>query len=198
MMKFTTLTMSVLLVCLVGVCAQAGMLEIEYPMGTEVEYTRIITENFDHSSQVSIWVENVPNPDRWKEWRIEIWLPEAADPGRLTIDVDYDDTVDHSQPIEIFPVELGPAPGDPIWDFLPVGYYADTREAQWEFDGTAPVTETGHPHPWGNPWWVSFHFELPEGIPWGLHIYDECIPEPATLGLLLLGGLALFRYRRSA
>ena len=195
MIRFTTLTISVLLLCLVAVCAQATLVEIEYPMGPEVEYTRIFTENFPHSSQVSIWVENVPDPDRWKDWRIEIWLPEAADPGALTIQVDYDDTWDHSQPIEIFPVVLGPAQVPAIWDFLPVGYYADTRELQWEGDGTVPVTEPGL-HPWGNPWWVSFHFVLPEGIPWGLHIYDECIPEPATLGFLVLAGLTLLGLRR--
>ena len=195
MFRFTTLTISVLLLCLVAVSAQADVI-IEYPMPDGViEYQRTITEEFTASSQVSVWVENVPNPDRWKEWLIEIWLPAGTTLPGLTIQVDYDETEFHSDPTELFDVTLAPIQGDPIWDYLPVGFYADTREAQWEEYGTVPVDEDP-PHNLGNPWWVSFHFDIPDHGPFGLHIYDECIPEPATLGLLLLGGLALLRRRR--
>ena len=195
--RFTILRVSLLLLCLVAVSVQ-GSVVIEYPMGSTIEYEREIGPiEYEASSLVDIYVENVPDPLRWKDWLIEIWLPAGTAPADLIMNVDYDNTQDHSAPIEVFPVTLADHPGPSLWpDFLPVGFYASTWEAQWEDDGTVPEDETGD-HPYGNPMWVSFHLDLPDG-PFGLHIYDECIPEPATLGLLLLGGLALFSYRRSA
>ena len=141
-------------------------------------------------------MENVPDPLRWKDWLIEIWLPAGTAPADLEMLVDYDNTPDHLSPLEVFPVSLAPILDPSPWPgLLDVGFYASTWEPQWEDDGTTPEDPGTGPHPWGNPWWVSFHLDLPDG-PFGIYIYDECIPEPATLGLLLIGGLALLSRRR--
>ena len=55
------------------------------------------------------------------------------------------------------------------------------------------------------PRWVSIEFDLGvgedplggEAMITGIDFEAQCIPEPATLGLLALGGVALFLRRRA-
>ena len=69
MVRFVTLTISVLLLCLVAVSAQADTINevIAMPPG-EIEYQRTFEWKYTESSVVNIWMENVENPLRWKEW----------------------------------------------------------------------------------------------------------------------------------
>jgi hypothetical protein len=158
---------------------------IEYRFEGEPEYYRTIGPDFyEEHSMVDVYVENVFDPDRWKEWYLEIWVTDGS-PDMTTIDVDYDNTLDHSNPIEVFPVDLEPIAGvEPPWP----GYKGFSAE------GSTTPEGSGGEHPWGNPGWVSFHFEIDDTCQgWGLYIEDCCIPEPATICLLGLGTLALLR-----
>ena len=173
--------------------------EIIFPLEEPFQYTREIgPELFYEHSQVDIYIENVYDPLRWKQWYIEIWLPDYA--GDLT-----EITVDYKLPGE--PEIL--IPGVPVlaldreqpWPVEMVGvmkgFYADTWDPLWEQYMTSPV-ESGGPYPIGNPEWLSFHFfaDLPVEDPFGLYVFDKCIPEPISLMLLGTGGLALLRRRK--
>ena len=188
---------AILLICVCVVCLAANVVQadttIVFPLDDLFQYERFIGP-FDDvaASAVNIYVENVYDPDRWKEWHIEIWVPDTA-ADVTTMNVDYDNTLDHSSPSEVFPVSLDPFVGSSPWPNYK-GFYADTWEAKWEQYGTTPK-DSDEDHAWGNPAWVSFHFTVDNG-PFGVYIHDACIPEPATLGLLLIGGLALLRRRR--
>ena len=149
----------------------------------------------DHSL-VEIYVQNVLASDRYKEWSFTVWLPDGETISAML--VDYDNTPLHSDPIEFFAVPLAELVGDnTIAGYT--AFYASTYETPWENDGTTPVGTAGD-HPWGNPGWVSYHVDIPDtildGTPIYYSIYDECLPEPATLGLLGLGGLMLRRRKR--
>jgi hypothetical protein len=187
----------ILLVCACVVCLVASFVQADntfvfsLPQG-QTPYQRTIEFSGQADSDINIYVENVYDPDRWKDWYIEIWLPASA-PDLTAISVDYDNSPDHSDPIEIFSVPLATLAGPGPWG-LDKGFYADTWNPLWDEYGTTPVGSGGN-HPWGNPAWVSFHFSIPDGTPFGVYIYDECIPEPATLGLLLVGGIVLLRRR---
>jgi len=164
---------------------------IEYPLDNPVQYVREIGPmQVSHSSPVDIYVANVLNEQRWKDWKIIIWVP-LADPDLTQMQVDYDNTPDHSNPLEIFTVPLasytGPINLGPDWK----GFYADTWEQPWQQYGTNPVG-SGLEHTWGNPAWVSFHFDV--GVDPFIYIKDACIPEPATIALLAIGGL-LVRFK---
>jgi len=169
---------------------------LEFPLNGVVDYDRVIGPDlYQANSQVDVYVENIFNPLRWKDWSIQIWVPQGA-ADLAVMRVDYDNTPNHSAPIDVFPVNLAPVAGPPPWQGFK-GFYASTYEPAWENAGTTPEG-SGGPHPWGNPMWVSFHIDVPQG-PFGLYIFDECIPEPATLAVLLIGGLlaVLKRSKRS-
>jgi hypothetical protein len=127
-----------------------------------------------------------------KDWKIIIWVPVGDDP-LTAIQVDYSNDPLHSAGMEL---EWFDVPLDPYADWTPPGFkgfYADTWLSDWEEFGTNPVG-SGLPHAWGNPMWVSFHFNV-NADPW-IYIKDACLPEPATIALFGLGALSLLRRRK--
>jgi len=197
-MSVRTLLIGTIVCLCVSQVSLAGV--IEYPLDYPEQRVREIGPLLESEhSQVDIYVENTLDPLRWKDWYVEIWVPDnAADV--LTIDVDYDNTANHSDPVVyISDIPLAPITGiAPRWDGYK-GFYASTFEAEWEQYGTSPEGSQ-EPYPIGNPAWVSFHFQVdvPEPDPFGYYIMDKCIPEPASLSLLALGAMALLRKRRAA
>jgi len=182
---FTLLAVSLLY----GSLAKA--VEFEYLLDDPPSYERSIGPVWvAQHSPVDIYVQNILDPQRWKEWYIEIWIPETID-DLTCIDIDYDNTANHSDPLEVFSVPLAPLGGEPLFAGFK-GFYADTFEEPWLEFGTTPVGSGGL-HPWGNPEWVSFHINVtPDNTPIAFYIDDFCIPEPATLLLLTLGGCAFW------
>ena len=179
----------------------------EYPLDNPPQYTReigpiVATEH----SAVDIYVQNMLNPLRWKDWIFKIWIPDGASlydqqGGHLnTIVVDYDNTPGHTGPLLLLSVPVVPIVDTRFADLgLTQCFYANTFDTQWEQFGTSPVG-SGGPNPIGNPGWVSFHFylDIPLYDPFAHYVFDKCIPEPATICLLGLGVLGLLRKRSKA
>ena len=191
-MKHCRVLLLTLMVTFITVSAEAGT--IVYPLDAPDQYIREIGPvlSYEHS-EVEILVENVWDQERWKEWYVEIWVPDQY-PDVLPIDVDYRSPL-LVDPFWIYDVPLTLITGDSPWPGFK-GFYADSEELGLS---TTPVN-SGGPYPFGNPEWISFHFsvEIPEDVdPFGFYLFDKCIPEPASLMLLGLGGLALIRKRRA-
>jgi hypothetical protein len=181
------------LLCLftiLGTAVQASI--VEFPLDEPFQYVREIGPvQVQHDSPVDIYVANVEAPERWKDWTFIVWVP-IGDPILTTMQmqVDYSNDPLHIAELERFDVPLalytGPINLGPEW----IGLYADTWDPQWAVYGTNPV-DSGLPHAWGNPAWVSFHIDV--GVDPFIYIKDACIPEPVTITLLGLGALVLRR-----
>jgi hypothetical protein len=140
-------------------------------------------------SEIVLLIENIEDPLRYKEWELTVWVPEAYAPlaGLDILDYEYGITTRN-----IYNVPMAP---DPMAVQIPgyLAFYADTRETPWYEYGTQPVDAGWGRVNIGNPAWVSFHFDpgTPQSTPVFISVHDICIPEPATIVLLCLGGLLL-------
>lgn len=152
-------------------------------------------------STVEFYIENMVDPDRWKNWAITVWIPDEFAPPAQNLDY-----VDYYDAYEVLLAEAAAIPMEkdrPGIDVIPgyKSFTADTREADWFDIGTQP--EGGAP--WGgnrfeigNPAWAYLSLDIPDLCPRVfVSLYDECVPEPMTLTLLGLGGLALLRRRKA-
>ena len=191
-MKKTLVVFSLLcLVTIFGTAARATI--VEFPLDNPPQYEREIGPMIiTHSSPVDIYVANIYDEQRWKDWSIIIGVLSGND-ALTSIMVDYDNTSDHSQPLELFEVPLATYGTIEFSGQIYDGYYADTWLPQWEQFGTNPVGSTG-PFAIGNPAWVSFHFDV--NVDPLIVIKDACIPEPTTICLVGLGGLLLRKRRK--
>jgi len=184
MRKFTFLLTIVVFTLFVGF---SSAITVEHPLDEPFQYYRIIGPlEITQHSPVDIYVANVFDPMRWKEWYIEIWIPET-EPDIASIIVDYDNTPDHSDPLEQYAVDLTVITGEPLEQGFK-GFYAE---------GGTTIQGSGGLHDWGNPAWVSFHIpDVAECSPLWYYIEDCCIPEPATIALVGFGALALLRKKQ--
>jgi len=191
MKKLSIILFSACLTLLLSLPVRASI--VEFPLDEPFQYVREIGPiQVTHDSPVDIYVANVEAPERWKDWKIIIWVL-VSDPILTMMQVDYSNDPMHIAELERFDVPLAPYTGPidlgPDW----MGFYADTWDPQWAQFGTNPVGSNA-PHAWGNPAWVSFHFDV--GVDPFIYIKDACIPEPATIGLLGLGAVVLLRRRK--
>jgi len=196
--KFVLFASVCLLLCGAGVSWANVVLEYPLPQGDPVYIRDIGPIEVTNHSLIEIYIENVLDEQRWKEWDFKIWVPEGT-PAVTAMLVDYDNTVDHSNPSDFFGVSLAPIPETAMFGGEPYdGYYADTTEDPWLGYGTTPVGSEGD-YPFGNPMWVGFHVQVdvPDTTAVFFTVHDECIPEPATLSLLALGVVALLRKRKA-
>jgi hypothetical protein len=88
-----------------------------------------------------------------------------------------------------------PDPGAPGYNYVQVGQVTGGPNGVWQHADILWELDT-------QPQYLSLHFDLTYFTGTGVNIIDNvdlqglCIPEPATLSLLALGGLALLRRRR--
>ena len=146
----------------------------------------------DHSA-VELYIANVEDPLRYKEWEITVYIPQGYQPLTNLDIVDYEN-LNPSLYMERYDV-----PMVSVTSIIPGydAYHASTYEAQWFEYGTQPIEAGGDRVPVGNPAWISYHFYVDDAIPQSteifISIHDECIPEPTTICLLGFGGLLLRR-----
>lgn len=149
------------LLCLITVLGPSvwATTVVEFPLDNPVQYVRDIGPMIiQHNSPVDIYVANVLDEQRWKDWSIIIGILPGQTP-LTSIQVDYDNTPNHSQPIALFDVPLASYGTIDFMGQTYNCYYANTWLAPWEQFGTNPVGSTG-PYAIGNPAWVSFHFDV--------------------------------------
>lgn len=140
--------------------------------------------------------DHPPTPDRWKEIDVNGYLA-ALNPidgdGYAEVAINYT-TENYSNPSSPPLDDDQYIVRETIWSG-PLYWITDEMdpEIQWPFEeellGGAVILDY-------NPEWVSidirgWNFEI-DGL-----ITHECLPEPATLSLLVLGSVLLFRRRRA-
>jgi len=132
--------------------------------------------------------DHPPDPTRWKEVDLTFCVSPADAVSEVTINWS---TVDWGGPGGTGPAGPFPMPGDEMYIERLIDYGIDipidpvTGEGAWA--GTLPV-----PY---NPEWISIDLRGFDFTITGCIVHD-CVPEPATMGLLALGGLAVIRRKR--
>ena len=157
----------------------------------------IIEMEITEHSDIDLYIGNWEDQYRWKEWELIIYIPTGYAPPVLHTIHYQNMTPPQDEYMYNCPLVAGtPIPG---YD----AYYANTLEAMWHEYGTQPKNAVGDRVPVGNPYWIGYWIDVddtipsgPGGIPIKVTVFDECVPEPATIALLGLGGLALLRKRR--
>jgi len=149
----------------------------------------------DHSA-IELYVANIEDPSRYKEWELTVYIPQGFKPLTKLDIVDYEN-LNPALYLERYDVLMVSVPSDiPGYE----AYHASTYELMWYEYGTEPIGTGGNRVPVGNPAWISYHFSVDDAIPQSTKVYisihDECIPEPGTICLLGLGGMLLIRKRR--
>jgi len=149
-----------------------------------------------------------PDPDRWKEITYNILIDFPTDPpgggGETLVQDEYYVEIALNWSTLAFP-ESGPLGPPPIPPLTPAeeALYLDRFVifANWVM---APTPVIGNYEiPDFNPEWVSIDVRVdpvlwtnPDYVIVSGDIWHECVPEPATIGLLGAGVLALLRRRK--
>ena len=158
-----------------------------------------------------------PDPERWKEvyWDITVEPQDPTDPG-VEVAINWSTVGDPDGTTDGFP-ETGPGGPPPMADqeefieraIIWPGVAGIPGEVEVDPDtGVIHLKnrpEDGTPFiiPDYNPEWISIDIRFADGTTLGEgafidgEIWHECVPEPATMSLLALGGLtAVLRKRR--
>lgn len=153
----------------------------------------VVFEVADHSI-VDVFVENVLDPARYKDWDFKVWLPGGSPALAEIFSLEYDSG---SGGVDYGLVPMAYAPSDATIAGYDM-YYASTFEAAWYAFGTQPVGSDLGRIDIGSPAWVNFHVDIDPSItaPIFFQVYDVSAPEPMSILLLGFGGLVLVRCRK--
>lgn len=152
-----------------------------------------VVEVTNHS-MVDVFVENVLDPARYKDWDFKVWLPGGSPALAEIFSLEYDVG---SGGVDYGAVPVLYDPGDTTIAGYDM-YYASTFEATWYAFGTQPVGSGLGRIDIGSPAWVNFHIDIDPSItaPIFFQVYDVSAPEPMSILLLGFGGLVLVRCRK--
>lgn len=154
-------------------------------------------------STVQFGLENVLDTTRYKDWEFKVAIPQGYQAATQIDTVRYYTDAAKTAYVDVTNVDMDSYGTETIFGQDYDVYYTSTFEAKWEDYGTDAVG--GTPGPFnlaiGNPAWVDWFVSVDNAIPDGIDIYasayDVCVPEPATLCILGMGGLAMLRRRRA-
>jgi len=151
---------------------------------------------YENTNWWNVWFDNAPfDPDRWKEIDVSFSIVRV-DPGLdAWAEVTYNwSTPEWSMVLTNEPPLPPMASGDEDMFIVRADpFIFEGEPLDWTYGSN--FVEDSVIIPDYNPQWVSidirgYNFEIVDGV-----IDHRCVPEPATLSLLALGGLALLRRR---
>lgn len=104
------------------------------PYVVDVQQLRI-----DEHSAIDLFVQNIEDPMRWKDWELTVWVPQGSNPLTKLDTLDYK-WGSYELDIPNVPMDL-----DPTAIQIPGynAYYADTKETKWYAYGTQPMDKLG-------------------------------------------------------